>query len=124
MVVVGGIIGTVAEVGVTETQPVIDKRFTEFSSIDGIIKQFLQTTANGAESAWEQYIENGSAASWSGPDVLSADDPKRYGIFGTGGWLDQGPSNTPDMQMTMLGSSCASYPTNRSIMPGTTLKSP
>ena len=51
--VVGGLIGTVAGDWVTETQLIVDKLFTEFSPMDGLIKQFLQTTANGAEPAWE-----------------------------------------------------------------------
>ena len=100
--VVGGIMGTVAGVGTTQTKPVTDKRFTEFSSIDDFIRQFLQATANGVESAWEQYIGNASAASWSGSDILSSGDPNRNGIFGTGDWVDQGQFNPANMQKTML----------------------
>ena len=100
--VVGGIIGEVAGAGTTNTQPVADKRFTEFSSIDDFIRQFLQATANGVESAWENYIGNASADSWSGTDILSNNDPNRYGIFGTGEWADQDNFNTANMQKTML----------------------
>ena len=100
--VVGGVIETAEGDGVTETQLVVERLFTEFPPMDVFIKQFLQTTANGADPAWEQYIGNASAASWFGSDVLSADDPNRYGIFGTGHWVDQDTFNTPGMQMTML----------------------
>ena len=51
--VVGVIIGTLPEAGFTDTQPVVDKWFTRFSSIDGFMKQFLQTTTYGFKTAWE-----------------------------------------------------------------------
>ena len=47
-------------------------------------------------------MEIASAASWSDSDVLSTDDPNRYGISGTGDWADQGSFNTPNMQKSML----------------------
>ena len=100
--VIGGIFGVVANIGNAQAKPVADKRFTEFSSIDDFIKQFLQATANGVESAWQQYIGNASAALWSGSDVVGPEDPNHNGIFGTGTWVDQGNFNTANMQKTML----------------------
>lgn len=100
--VIGSIFGVVTSIGNAQAKPVVDKRFTEFSSIDEFIKQFLQATANGVQSAWQQYVGNASAASWSGSDIVGPDDPNHDGIFGTGIWVDQRNFNTANMQKIML----------------------
>lgn len=100
--VIGGIMGEVAGAGTTQTTPVVDKRFSEFSSIDDFIRKFLQATANGVEAAYERYVGNASSVSWSGSDIASPDDPNRYGIFGQGDWVDQSKFNTANMQKMIL----------------------
>ena len=98
---VGGTLGAISNSATAQGQPVADKRFDEFSTINDFIGQYLKAISAGVEDAYEAQVGNASSVSWYGSTLVSDNDiAGKNGIFGGGDWADN--DHTQNVQRDML----------------------
>ncbi|KAG8525655.1 uncharacterized protein KY384_000415 [Bacidia gigantensis] len=86
--IASGIVGIVGAIGtISNLQPVVDKRFDEYSSITDFIGHYIEATVKGLEAAYDRTIGKSTPIfEWSGSPY--APDGQQNGIFGDGLFAD------------------------------------
>lgn len=72
---------------VSSIAPVVDKRFSEYSTITAFVGDYLEASVMGIEGAYNSIIGNGSSAdSWAGSPYAPSN--MRNGNSGDGFWVN------------------------------------